>query len=477
MLPAPAMPASTTTLHPISPPVEGLPATSSGSAMAPLELLLKYDRPVPRYTSYPTAAAFSAAVGADAMDRQLATPANAPLSLYVHVPFCRHACWYCGCNRITTQLGSTVVAPYLRALGRELELISARMPQRRRLAQLHWGGGTPNYLNNSELTQLWELIAQHFDLEPDLEASIEVNPELVDREQIQTLRRLGFNRISFGIQDADPQVQAAVNRVVPVDQLRRVMGWIREVDFRSVNVDLICGLPLQTPERFQTTLELVRELRPDRISLFSFAYLPEQLPMQRQITAADLPDQRQRLTMLENANRLLLRCGYDAIGMDHYALSTDSLAIAARQGSLHRNFQGYTTGGELELLGVGPTAISQFRHLLAQNHRDLKSYYQALEQGELPVERGLEVRDQEVLERRALIQALMCQFAVNLPLAEFQTELADLQALAADGLLQLEQRNGRLEVNVTREGRWLIRTIAAVFDPLQRLQASGSRLV
>ncbi|MEI6029775.1 MAG: oxygen-independent coproporphyrinogen III oxidase [Synechococcaceae cyanobacterium ELA739] len=471
------MPASTTSLKPLSPALEEQPTTSSGPSLSPLELLLKYDRPVPRYTSYPTASAFSEAVGADDMARQLATPASAPLSLYVHVPFCRHACWYCGCNRITTQLGSTVVAPYLLALGKELELISARMPQRRRLAQLHWGGGTPNYLNNIELTQLWELIAQHFDLDPDLEASIEVNPELVDREQIQTLRRLGFNRISFGIQDADPEVQAAVNRVVPVDQLRRVMGWIREADYRSVNVDLICGLPLQTPDRFQTTLELVRELRPDRISLFSFAYLPEQLPMQRRIAAADLPDQRQRLTMLENANRLLLSCGYDAIGMDHYALRTDSLAIAARQGNLHRNFQGYTTGGELELLGVGPTAISQFQHLLAQNHRDLKSYTTALERGELPVERGLAVRDQEVLDRRALIRALMCQFAVNLPLAEFQTELGDLQALAADGLVQLEQRDGRLEVTVTTQGRWLIRTIAAVFDPLQRIQASGSRLV
>ena len=460
------------TVSPNTATAAGPTAPAASPALSPLELLLKYDRPVPRYTSYPTAAAFSTAVGAGEMAKQLAIPSGAPLSLYVHVPFCRHACWYCGCNRITTQLGSTVVAPYLLALGRELELISARMPQRRRLAQLHWGGGTPNYLNNAELTELWDLIARHFDLDPDLEASIELNPELVEREQIQTLRRLGFNRISFGIQDADPQVQQAVNRVVPVEQLRRVMGWIREAEFQSVNVDLICGLPLQTPERFQTTLELVRELRPDRISLFSFAYLPEQLPLQRKIAASDLPDQRQRLTMLENANQLLLAHGYDAIGMDHYALSTDSLAIAARRGSLHRNFQGYTTGGDLELLGVGPTAISQFRHLLAQNHRDLKAYGRALEAGQLPVE-----RDQDVLERRALIQSLMCQFAVNLPLADFQTELADLQALAADGLVQLKLRQDRLEVTVTTQGRWLIRTIAAVFDPLQRLQASGSRLV
>lgn len=473
----PSLTSTATAIASQAAPSTQLGALAARPTLSPLELLLKYDRPVPRYTSYPTASAFSTAVGAGAMATQLATPASAPLSLYVHVPFCRHACWYCGCNRVTTQLGSKVVAPYLLALARELELVRAQLPHRRRLAQLHWGGGTPNYLNNAELAQLWDLIAQHFDLDADLEASIELNPELVDREQIQTLRQLGFNRISFGIQDADPQVQAAVNRVVPVEQLRRVMGWIREADFQSVNVDLICGLPLQTPERFQTTLELVRDLRPDRISLFSFAYLPEQLPLQRKIAAADLPDQRQRLAMLDNANRLLLACGYDAIGMDHYALSGDSLAIAARQGTLHRNFQGYTTGGDLELLGVGPTAISQFHHLFAQNHRDLKAYYQALEAGQLPVERGLEVRDQDVLERRALIRALMCQFRVDLPLADFQTELGDLQALAADGLVQLEQRQGRLKVDVTTQGRWLIRTIAAVFDPLQRLQASGSRLV
>ncbi len=200
-----------------------------------------------------------------------------------------------------------------------------------------------------------------------------MNPEFLTRDDALELRRLGFNRISFGIQDADPEVQKAVNRVVPLEQLRRAMAWLREAQFDSVNVDLICGLPLQTPERFSTTLELVRELRPDRISLFSFAYLPELLPLQRKIVAVDLPSPLQRITMLEAANQLLTASGYDAIGMDHYALRGDSLAVAAREGNLHRNFQGYTTGGELELLGVGPTAISQFPHLFSQNQRDLKA--------------------------------------------------------------------------------------------------------
>ena len=450
---------------------------TSSPSLSPLELLLKYDRPVPRYTSYPTAAAFTPQVGEAALRQQLAEPSTAPLSLYVHVPFCRHACWYCGCNRITTQLGSKVVAPYLQALAQELALVAAAMPQRRALAQLHWGGGTPNYLNGEEMTQLWQLIAQHFTLLPDLEASIEVNPEFLSRDAVLKMRQLGFTRISFGIQDADPLVQRAVNRVVPVDQLRRVMGWLREAAFASVNVDLICGLPHQTPQRFQRTLQLVQELRPDRIALFSFAYLPEQLPLQRKIAAAELPSARQRISMLQNAQQLFCAGGYEAIGMDHYALRDDSLAVAARQGQLHRNFQGYTTGGELELLGVGPTAISQFPQLFSQNQRDLKAYRAALQQGQLPVERGLRVQDPAVLERRALIRRVMCSFAVQLNLERFAPEWQALQELEADGLVQLHQQGSVGNVQVTHQGRWLIRTIAAVFDPEQHQRASGSRLL
>ena len=473
--PAPRQPLAPGTPAEVSHPVD--PAPKPVRPADPLALLLKYDRPVPRYTSYPTAAAFHNGVGAEQLRAQLAQPSEAPLSLYVHVPFCRHACWYCGCNRVTTQLGSKVVEPYLAALGQELELVAAAMPKRRRLAQLHWGGGTPNYLNASETQTLWELIGRHFDLAEDLKASIELNPEFLDRDQVLGLRRLGFNRVSFGIQDSDPEVQRAVNRVVPTDQLRRVMGWLREAGFASVNVDLICGLPLQTPERFKATLALVRELQPDRIALFSFAYLPKQLPLQRKIAATDLPTQQERIAMLQAANALLTASGYDAIGMDHYARSDDSLAIAARSGRLHRNFQGYTTGGELELLGVGPTAISQFSQLFIQNQRDLKAYYDALGRGVLPAERGLVVRDPAALERRALIRAVMCQFAVELDLHRFAVEWLALQDLAADGLVDLQANGSRGMVRVTPEGRWLIRTIAAVFDPEQRHRASGSRLV
>jgi len=351
------------------------------------------------------------------------------------------------------------------------------MGGRRRLEQLHWGGGTPNYLMAEETSELWQLISRHFDSVADLEASIEVNPEFLDRERVHQLRQLGFDRISFGIQDADPAVQKAVNRVVPVDQLRRVMGWMRESGFDSVNVDLICGLPLQTPERFAATLALVRDLRPDRISLFSFAYLPEQLPLQRKIAASDLPSREQRLTMLEEACNGFLAAGYDAIGMDHYALAGDGLAAAAREGRLHRNFQGYTTGGELDLLGVGPTAISQFPDLFVQNHRDLRTYYGAISEGRLPVERGLVVDDPAVLERRGLIRDVMCRFQVEFDPRRFAREWADLQVLAGDGLVRLSERAGLAVAEVTPAGRWLIRTVAAVFDPEQRRRASGSRLI
>ncbi|MFM7676164.1 MAG: oxygen-independent coproporphyrinogen III oxidase [Synechococcus sp.] len=458
------------TLAPSAPPSQSAPQEL-------LELLIRYDQPVPRYTSYTTAAAFHGGVGASDLAAQLAAPTRAPLSLYVHVPFCRHACWYCGCNRITTQAGSKVVAPYLEALAKELTLVERASGQRRRLEQLHWGGGTPNYLTAAETGQLWDLIARHFDLAGDLEASIEVNPEFLSRDGVLGLRQQGFNRISFGIQDADPDVQAAVNRVVPAEQLRRVMGWMREAAFASVNVDLICGLPRQTPDRFATTLELVQELRPDRISLFSFAYLPEQLPLQRRIAADDLPSQRERLTMLRNAQERLLAAGYEAIGMDHYALRSDPLAEAARQGTLHRNFQGYTTGGERELLGVGVTAISQFPHLFSQNLRDLKAYVQAVEAGQLPVERGLVVRDPEVLERRELIRQVMCTFRAHFDAERFAAEGRELRRLERDGLVRLQRRGNRGELEVTPAGRWLIRSVAAVFDPQQRQRASGSRLL
>jgi len=469
-------PTSLSERHPETVPAP-LPARPPQAPRSITDLLLKYDRPVPRYTSYPTAAAFDGAVGPQDLADQLERQEPAPLSLYVHVPFCRQACWYCGCHRVVTQGGSKVVGTYLEALAQELALVAARLPRRQRLAQLHWGGGTPNYLNTEETSRLWQLIADHFELDSDLDASIEVNPEFLSRSQVDHLRALGFRRLSFGIQDADPDVQRAVNRVVPVEQLRRVMGWVREADFESVNVDLICGLPRQTPERFGQTLALVQELRPDRLSLFSFAYLPDLLPLQKRIAATDLPDRGQRLRMLSDAHDRLVGDGYAAIGLDHYALKNDSLAIAAREGKLHRNFQGYTTGGELDLLGVGPTAISQFAQLTCQNQRHLGPWKQAVGAGRLGTERGLKVEDPDVLERRALIREVMCHFALSLDLERHGLEWSQMGALAEDGLVRLSQHGKRGDVEVTESGRFLLRTIAAVLDPSQRSRPSGSRLI
>jgi len=444
-----------------------------------IELLRRHDRPVPHYTSYPTAQAFHPGIDGEHLLHALAQANPTPLSLYIHLPFCREACWFCGCNRITTQAGSKAVTPYLNALEVELELLAKAMPMARPIAQLHWGGGTPNYLNAEERSRLWDAINKHFPFTANHEASIEVNPEQLSQREVQQLRNLGFNRISFGLQDVDPLVQKAVNRVVPVDQLRAAMGWMRAAAFESVNLDVICGLPLQTPKRFAATINEVANLRPDRISLFSFAYLPEQLPLQRHIKAAELPSREQRLEMLEGAHSKLLSEGYVAIGMDHFALKNDPLAIAAREGSLHRNFQGYTTQANLDLLGVGLSAISLFPRLYTQNTRSLNTYIQSLSIAKLAIDRGLEINDPMVLLRRHIILGLMCNFAIDFDSiaidAEklFKDEWKQLSTLEAEGLLTLGSNN----VSVNERGRWLVRVIAAVFDPDTQQKPSGSRLV
>jgi oxygen-independent coproporphyrinogen-3 oxidase len=448
-------------------------------AALPLELLLRHDRPVPRYTSYPTAQSFHAGVDGNNLMAELARPSDEPMSLYVHLPFCHESCWFCGCNRITTQAGSKAVGPYLDTLERELDLLGAAMPAPRPIAQLHWGGGTPNYLNPSERQRLWQAIARRFPFSPDLEASIEVNPERLDRDAVQQLRQLGFNRISFGLQDVDPAVQAAVNRVVPVEQLRRAMAWMREAAFESINVDVICGLPLQTPGRFAATIDEVARLRPDRISLFSFAYLPRQLPLQRRLRPQDLPSRQQRLAMLEGAHRRLRSENYDAIGMDHFALADDPLAQAARNGQLHRNFQGYSTRPSLDLLGVGVSAISLFPALYTQNTRSLGSWRRSIETGRPAVDRGVRLDDPLLQLRRRVIQELMCRFAVNFDdlgvngPQMFADAWPQLQAMADEGLLEL----GANSLKVSDRGRWLVRVIAAAFDPASGGTGRGSAVI
>jgi len=322
-----------------------------------VDLLHKYNQPLPRYTSYPPATELSEAFHEIDFRAAIATGnyKQTPLSLYCHIPFCESACYFCGCNTVITQRKS-VADPYLDALIRNIEQVAALTSDRRPVNQLHWGGGTPNYLTLPQIDRLWQALNQHFTLATNAEISIEVNPAYLSREQVFFLRQLGFNRISFGIQDFDPQVQAAVNRIQPEALLFEVMGWIREAGFESVNVDLIYGLPYQTLHTFRQTLDKTRALDPDRIAVFNFAFVPWMKPTQKQhIDPATLPDPEAKLDIFHMTIDELTTHGYQFIGMDHFAKPDDELAIAQRQGELHRNFQGYTTQPESDLLAFGMT--------------------------------------------------------------------------------------------------------------------------
>ncbi|XFA73967.1 oxygen-independent coproporphyrinogen III oxidase [Thermosynechococcaceae cyanobacterium Okahandja] len=433
-------------------------------------LIQKYDRPVPRYTSYPTAAEFSPQFDQHCFRRalQVANDRQGPLALYVHIPFCQSACYFCGCNVIVTQRQS-IAQSYLECLQQEIRQMAAAVDTRRPVHQMHWGGGTPNYLSIDQVRQLWQTLTHHFQFAPEAEISIEVNPRYVDRAYIFALRQLGFNRISFGIQDFDPQVQRAVNRVQPEALLFEVMDWIRAADFESVNIDLIYGLPFQTRRSFQETIAKTLRLNPDRIAVFSFAYLPTLKPVQKKLPVAALPTVSEKLGILQQVIQSLTTNGYQYIGMDHFAKPEDELAIAQRRGTLKRNFQGYTTLPAADLIGLGLTSISMLEEAYAQNYKQLRSYFQAVAAGELPIERGVQLQRVDYI-RRALIMELMCQFAVSKEAFSrthgldfdhyFQYELEQLRDFEQDGLVAC--RGDRLEV--TPVGRLLVRNIAAVFD-------------
>ncbi|WP_008317663.1 oxygen-independent coproporphyrinogen III oxidase [Leptolyngbya sp. PCC 6406] len=444
------------------------------------DLLQKYDRPIPRYTSYPPATELKAEFDPQGFEQAIAQGNHhqRPLSLYVHVPFCDRPCYFCGCNVIITQQRDRATRPYLKALERHIEVMAQGVDRQRPVTQLHWGGGTPNYLDLGEMEQLWTMLSRRFSFAPGAECSIEVNPRLVTREMILHLRQLGFNRISFGIQDFDPRVQAAVNRVQPEAMLFQAMDWIREAGFDSVNVDLIYGLPYQTPATFQRTIEKTLHLDPNRIAVFNFAYVPWMKPIQRRINADALPSPAAKLEMFHTTIDQLQQGGYRFIGMDHFAKPTDELAIAQSQGKLHRNFQGYTTQGDAELLGFGVTAISMFQDVYTQNAKGLQAFYRAVDQGVMPLERGVRLSQDDQI-RRTLIQELMCHFYLSKAKiarcygldfdAYFARELRDLWPLQGDGLLQVSPT----EITVTPIGRLLIRNIAAVFDPYLRHRQQG----
>ncbi|MGI4776567.1 MAG: oxygen-independent coproporphyrinogen III oxidase [Janthinobacterium lividum] len=442
--------------------------------------------PGPRYTSYPTADRFVEAFGPDDYRRALAARASGagtggtaglPLAIYLHVPFCESVCYYCACNKIVTRHHDRA-SDYLLALDREVDLHVGILGSRTRISQLHLGGGSPTFLSDLQLARVVTTLRRAFTLEPGAELAIEVDPRTVDPARLERLASLGFNRLSFGVQDFDPAVQRAVHRVQAYEQVALLLQAAKALGFRSTNVDLIHGLPLQTPSSFSYTIARIAKLRPDRIALYGYAHLPERFKPQRRIDAATLPTAAQKIEMLGDAIAALCGAGYEYIGMDHFALPHDPLAIARRQGRLHRNFQGYTEHPDGDLIGLGVSAIGRVGGCYSQNAKTLPEYYDALRQGRFAVARGLAPTHDDLV-RRGIVMALMCQGELNYEAISdaylidvrraFATELAALQPYVEDGLVVMEPD----ALWVTPIGWFFVRSIAMVFD--RYLQADSAR--
>lgn len=436
-------------------------------------VLRRFDMTGPRYTSYPTADRFAEPFEPDRLERALqargAEPGGGrPLSLYVHIPFCESVCYYCACNKVITRHHERATE-YLQALDREVDMLLRQVGGRPTVSQLHFGGGSPTFLSDDELSRWMTTLRQRFEFTDDAEVSIEVDPRTVDAARLAHLRALGFDRLSFGVQDFDPEVQRAVHREQSMAMVQALMVAARGLGFRSINADLIYGLPKQTPESFARTVAQIGELRPDRIALYGYAHLPERFKPQRRIDEAALPSGAQKLSMLAGAIEGFQALGYEYIGMDHFALPGDSLAVARREGRLHRNFQGYSTQPDCDLVGLGVSAISRVGAHYAQNVKSLPDYYERLRQGRLPVERGLTL-DRDDLIRRDVIMALMCQGRLDFPVLDqrhlvdsrryFDAELQRLQPLAADGLVEVDASG----IRVTPLGWYFIRAVVMVFD-------------
>ena len=448
-----------------------------------LDLISRLDRNGPRYTSYPTADRFSETFDrrkyATWAVRRNVTGVNRPLSIYVHLPFCRSLCYYCACNKVITR-DENKAAKYLRYLTREIALQAPLFRDDVHVTQMHWGGGSPTFYGMIELTELYATLRSYFDFAPDGEYSIEVDPRTVEPSTIAALRALGFNRVSFGVQDLDPDVQRAINRVQSDTQIAAVIDAARGARFASVSVDLIYGLPRQTVTTFEATLRRVAELRPDRIAVYNYAHLPGRFKAQKQIADADIPAPETKLSLLRLAAERLVAAGYVYIGMDHFALPDDSLAIAQRQGRLHRNFQGYSTHAECDLIGLGVSAIGAIGPTYTQNARTLFDYYRHLDDNELPIVRGVEL-SRDDLVRRSVIQALMCHFELSKDAIDvaylidfdsyFATEIAELQELGHAGLVTFDGN----WISVTPKGRMLIRSICMVFDKYLRHDRDSGR--
>ncbi|RPJ42290.1 MAG: oxygen-independent coproporphyrinogen III oxidase, partial [Candidatus Latescibacterota bacterium] len=379
------------------------------------ELLARHDRPGPRYTSYPTAVEFHEGYGEPDYRRGLEAAnrrASEPISLYIHIPFCRERCSFCGCN-VTITRKPHVSALYLEHLHREVDLLAAALPDRRTLLQYHWGGGTPTYLSCEEMERLQEKVTSRFRIHPDAEVAIEVDPRVTTDEQLRTLRGLGFNRISLGVQDLTHEVQVAVNRVQSIEESRRIVDRARELGFGSVNIDLIYGLPLQTPESFRETLRTVIGMRPDRVAVYSFAFVPWIRGNQRELIERQLPARETKFALFAEAIRAFLEAGYDQIGMDHFALPEDEMARAAKGGTLFRNFMGYTVHKAPDFFGLGVSSIGSVEGAFAQNAKKLVRYYAAIEAGRFPIERGYVLTEDDRVRARVILE-LMCNFRVRM---------------------------------------------------------------
>ena len=436
------------------------------------DLIRRYDLAGPRYTSYPTAVQFHSQVGSFDLLHALrdSRKARRPLSLYVHLPFCANICYYCACNKVITKDRGRA-QPYLQRLEQEIQLIACHLDPNQKVEQLHFGGGTPTFLSHDELRQLMAQLRKHFNLLDDDSGDygIEIDPREADWSTMGLLRELGFNRVSIGLQDLDPAVQRAVNRLQSLEETRAVIEAARTLQFRSINIDLIYGLPKQTPDNFARTVEEVINLQPDRLSVFNYAHLPERFMPQRRINGNELPAPADKLQMLQRTIEQLTAAGYRYIGMDHFALPDDELAIAQEDSTLQRNFQGYTTHGHCDLIGLGVSAISQIGDLYCQNSSDLNHYQNALAGAQLATSRGLVCNPDDRL-RREVIQQLICNFSLQFEAIEqafnidfhgyFKDLWPQLRAMANDGLIELDSTG----ITVLPAGRLLVRSVCMVFD-------------
>jgi oxygen-independent coproporphyrinogen-3 oxidase len=448
-----------------------------------LELIRRLDKNGPRYTSYPTADRFVEAFNAESYSHWLAKReiggVGRPLSLYIHIPFCNTLCFYCACNKVITKDRSKS-AEYVRYLIKEMAMQAELLGPGQVVEQLHFGGGTPTFMSDDEIREVMAAIGKHFKLVDDGEYSIEIDPRKVSDETIALLGATGFNRISIGVQDFDDDVQKAVNRIQSEEETLRIINAARANGFKSVSIDLIYGLPKQTLEGFGRTLDRVIAADPDRLSIYNYAHMPTIFKPQRRIHDEDLPAAQVKLDILSMAVNKLTGAGYVYIGMDHFAKPEDELAVAQREGRLHRNFQGYSTHSDCDLVALGVSAIGKIGPTYSQNYRELEPYYDALDRNELPIMRGLELNSDDLV-RRAIIQALMCHFEISKESfnisylidfdSYFEAEMKELEGYANEGLLELSSQ----WITVTPKGRMLIRNICMVFDKYLRTRQEHAR--